>query len=165
MKKEKYIVTGMTCSACSSRVEKAVSKLEGIGKASVNLLTNSMQVEYDETKLNEEKIVQAVVDAGYGAERVATGRSGKTKNDSIVGAAAGKGDGTASNDNIVPGSGQAVDSSTKAKKPSYCGNASPAYVVAGIFNSGADSFHDAYVCKIFRLCGSGHFAEFFLRNQ
>ena len=59
----------MTCSACSSRVEKAVSKLEGIGKASVNLLTNSMQVEYDETKLNEEKIVQAVVDAGYGAEQ------------------------------------------------------------------------------------------------
>ena len=102
MKKEKYIVTGMTCSACSSRVEKAVSKLEGIGKASVNLLTNSMQVEYDETKLNEEKIVQAVVDAGYGAERVETGRSVKTKNDSIVGAAAGK----------------AVDtSSAKAKKP------------------------------------------------
>ena len=58
MKKEKYIVTGMTCSACSSRVEKAVSKLEGIGKASVNLLTNSMQVEYDETKLNEANIIQ-----------------------------------------------------------------------------------------------------------
>ena len=70
MKKEKYIVTGMTCSACSSRVEKAVSKLEGIGKASVNLLTNSMQVEYDETKLNEANIVQAVVDAGYGATAV-----------------------------------------------------------------------------------------------
>ena len=102
MKKEKYIVTGMTCSACSSRVEKAVSKLEGIGKASVNLLTNSMQVEYDETKLNEANIVQAVVDAGYGAERVETGHSSKTKNDSIVGAAAGK----------------AVDtSSAKAKKP------------------------------------------------
>ena len=117
MKKEKFIVTGMTCSACSSRVEKAVSKLEGIGKASVNLLTNSMQVEYDETKLNEEKIVQAVVDAGYGAERVETGRSVKTKNDSIVGAAAGRGDGTASNGIIAPGSGQAVDSSAKAKKP------------------------------------------------
>ena len=118
MKKEKYIVTGMTCSACSSRVEKAVRKLEGIGKASVNLLTNSMQVEYDETKLNEEKIVQAVVDAGYGAERVETGRSGKTKNDSIVGAAAGRGDGTASNGNFASGSGKAVDSSVaKAKKP------------------------------------------------
>ncbi|MBQ8920246.1 MAG: heavy metal translocating P-type ATPase [Acidaminococcaceae bacterium] len=71
MRKEKFVVTGMTCSACSSRVEKAVNKLEGIEKASVNLLTNSMQVEYDEAKLNEEAIVQAVVDAGYGAEPVA----------------------------------------------------------------------------------------------
>ena len=161
MKKEKYIVTGMTCSACSSRVEKAVSKLEGIEKASVNLLTNSMQVEYDETKLNEEKIVQAVVDAGYGAERVATGRSGKTKNDSIVGAAAGKGDGTASNDNIVPGSGQAVDSSTKAKKPEE----NPAVKAAREAIAEMHPFHDAYVCKIFRFCGSGYFAELFLRNR
>jgi len=43
--KQKYDITGMTCSACSSRVEKSVSKLEGIGTVSVNLLTNSMQVE------------------------------------------------------------------------------------------------------------------------
>ena len=71
MKKEKYVVTGMTCSACSSRVEKAVNKLVGIEKASVNLLTNSMQVEYDEGKLNEEAIIKAVVDAGYGAELMA----------------------------------------------------------------------------------------------
>ena len=60
----------MTCSACVSHVEKAVNKLDGIDKVSVNLLTNSMQVEYDETILNEEKIVQAVTDAGYGAEPV-----------------------------------------------------------------------------------------------
>ena len=60
----------MTCSACVSHVEKAVKKLDGADKVSVNLLTNSMQVEYDETILNEEKIVQAVVDAGYGAEAV-----------------------------------------------------------------------------------------------
>ncbi|MBQ9572970.1 MAG: heavy metal translocating P-type ATPase [Acidaminococcaceae bacterium] len=70
MKKEKYVVTGMTCSACVSHVEKAVKKLDGTDKVSVNLLTNSMQVEYDETILNEEKIVQAVADAGYGAEAV-----------------------------------------------------------------------------------------------
>ena len=44
--KEKFDVTGMTCSACSSRVEKCVSKLEGVKEVSVNLLTNSMQVEY-----------------------------------------------------------------------------------------------------------------------
>ena len=46
---EKFDVTGMSCSACSSHVEKSVSKLEGIKTVSVNLLTNSMQVEYDET--------------------------------------------------------------------------------------------------------------------
>ena len=68
MKKEKYVVTGMTCSACSSHVDKAVNKLDGIETVSVNLLTNSMQVVYDEAKLDPEKIVQAVVDAGYGAE-------------------------------------------------------------------------------------------------
>ena len=45
--KEKFDVTGMTCSACSSRVEKCVRKLEGVKEVSVNLLTNSMQVEYD----------------------------------------------------------------------------------------------------------------------
>lgn len=65
--KEKFDVTGMTCSACSSRVEKCVSKLEGIQNVSVNLLTNSMQVEYDESVLREGQIIDAVVKAGYGA--------------------------------------------------------------------------------------------------
>ena len=57
----------MSCSACSSRVEKAVNKLDGIDKASVNLLTNSMQASYDENVVSEQDIIQAVVDAGYGA--------------------------------------------------------------------------------------------------
>ena len=48
MKHEKFTITGMSCSACSARVEKAVNKLDGIDKASVNLLTNSMQASYDE---------------------------------------------------------------------------------------------------------------------
>ena len=65
--KEKFDVAGMTCSACSSRVEKCVSKLEGIENVSVNLLTNSMQVEYDEGVLKENQIIDAVVKAGYGA--------------------------------------------------------------------------------------------------
>jgi Cu+-exporting ATPase len=69
MKKEKYIVTGMTCSACSSRVEKTVAKLAGVEEASVNLLTNSMQVRYDENKLTPEGIIEAVVAAGYGASQ------------------------------------------------------------------------------------------------
>lgn len=67
MKHEKYAITGMSCSACSSRVEKAVSKLDGMKKASVNLLTNSMQVDYDEGILSSQDIIQAVIDAGYGA--------------------------------------------------------------------------------------------------
>lgn len=75
MKHETYQVTGMSCSACSSRVEKAVSKLEGIEKASVNLLTNSMQVDYDETILTGQAIIDAVVKAGYGAS-LAGGQAG-----------------------------------------------------------------------------------------
>lgn len=81
--KEKFDVTGMTCSACSSRVEKCVSKLEGIENVSVNLLTNSMQVEYNDTVLSESQIIDAVVKAGYGAspkqEHVQTVAAGKAK--------------------------------------------------------------------------------------
>lgn len=65
--KQKFDVTGMTCSACSSRVEKCVRGLEGVLEVSVNLLTNSMQVEFEEEKLSTEQIVQAVEKAGYGA--------------------------------------------------------------------------------------------------
>ncbi|MBQ1914812.1 MAG: heavy metal translocating P-type ATPase [Selenomonadaceae bacterium] len=67
MKKERFDVTGMTCSACSARVEKAVAGLEGIGEVSVNLLTNSMQLSYDEAKLEAKDIIRAVEEAGYGA--------------------------------------------------------------------------------------------------
>ena len=65
--KEKFDVTGMTCSACSSRVEKCVSKLEGVKEVSVNLLTNSMQVEFNDAVIQEQGIIDAVVHAGYGA--------------------------------------------------------------------------------------------------
>lgn len=65
--KERFDVTGMTCSACSSHVEKSVGKLAGVENVSVNLLTNSMQVEYDDGQLDAAGIVKAVEDAGYGA--------------------------------------------------------------------------------------------------
>lgn len=71
--KQKFNVTGMTCSACSSRVEKCVRHLDGIQDVSVNLLTNSMQAEYDDSKLSEEMIIDAVTKAGYGAS-VKTGQ-------------------------------------------------------------------------------------------
>lgn len=65
--KQKFDVTGMTCSACSAHVEKAVGKLEGIRTVNVNLLQNSMIVEYDETALHTEDIIKAVESGGYGA--------------------------------------------------------------------------------------------------
>ena len=82
MKKEKYSVTGMTCSACSSHVEKSVSKVPGMKEVSVNLLTNSMQVAYDETLCDEQLIVEAVEKAGYGASLATAGERG---NDSSSG--------------------------------------------------------------------------------
>lgn len=65
--KEKFQVTGMSCSACQATVEKAVSKVNGINSVAVNLLTNSMQVEYDEKLANSENIEEAVKKAGYQA--------------------------------------------------------------------------------------------------
>ena len=67
MTKENFDVTGMSCSACSARVEKAVGKIVGAENVSVNLLTNSMQVRFDEDKISVAQIVEAVVKAGYGA--------------------------------------------------------------------------------------------------
>lgn len=64
---KKFNVTGMTCSACSASVEKAVKKLEGINSVSVNLLTNSMVVHYNEEVIDENNIIEAVTSAGYGA--------------------------------------------------------------------------------------------------
>jgi len=65
--KKIFNVTGMSCSACSARVEKSVAKIVGADNVSVNLLTNSMQVTYDEKIFTEKNIIDAVVNAGYGA--------------------------------------------------------------------------------------------------
>ena len=67
---EQYIVTGMSCAACSTRVEKAVSKVPGVTSCSVSLLTNSMGVEGTAT---EQEIIKAVKDAGYGASKKGEG--------------------------------------------------------------------------------------------
>lgn len=61
---KRYTVTGMSCAACSARVEKAVSKVDGVTSCSVSLLTNSMGVEGSAT---DAQIVEAVEQAGYGA--------------------------------------------------------------------------------------------------
>lgn len=72
---EQYTVTGMSCAACSARVEKAVSKVPGVTSCSVSLLTNSMGVE---GTANAETIIKAVQDAGYGAAEKNAASSART---------------------------------------------------------------------------------------
>ena len=67
MQKETFNVTGMTCSACSARVERAVKKMEGTAEVSVNLLTNTMTLAYDTAVTSPAAIIAVVEDAGYGA--------------------------------------------------------------------------------------------------
>ncbi|HIT88012.1 MAG TPA: heavy metal translocating P-type ATPase [Candidatus Coprocola pullicola] len=66
--KQKFDVTGMTCSACSAHVERSVGKLQGVCSVNVNLLQNSMTVEYEDTKLTDDEIIKAVEQGGYGAK-------------------------------------------------------------------------------------------------
>ncbi len=81
--KERFNIGGMTCSACSSHVEKAVNKLDGVKTANVNLLQNSMMVDYDKNILNENDIIKAVTDSGYTAiasdAEKTTGKTGQTR--------------------------------------------------------------------------------------
>lgn len=58
---EKFNVTGMTCSACSAHVEKSVKKLNGVKSVNVNLLQNNMHVDFDETAVSVDDIINAVV--------------------------------------------------------------------------------------------------------
>lgn len=81
MKSQKFDIKGMTCSACSTAVDRNVKKLEGINEVNVNLLNNSMIVKYDENVLNNETIIKKVQDAGYEAFLVENGK--KTQKNSI----------------------------------------------------------------------------------
>lgn len=65
--KKKFIVTGMTCSACSASVEKTVKKLNGVNEVNVNLLANTMTVDYDDSILSHTEIISSVLNAGYNA--------------------------------------------------------------------------------------------------
>ncbi len=68
MKNSVFDITGMTCAACSARVEKVVSRLPGVTESSVNLANETMRVKYDESTLDETTIAQTVEKAGYGAK-------------------------------------------------------------------------------------------------
>jgi Cu+-exporting ATPase len=78
MKTQKFDVTGMTCSACSARIEKNIKKTDGVIETNVNLLTNSMTVKYDESVLSDGNIIKVVEDTGYGAS-LAEKRKAETK--------------------------------------------------------------------------------------
>ncbi len=67
MVKEQYDIGGMTCSACSARIEKVVSKLEGVQSVSVNLLKNSMSVSYDKSAVSDAQIIKRISDIGFSA--------------------------------------------------------------------------------------------------
>ncbi|AVM69332.1 copper-translocating P-type ATPase [Lachnospiraceae bacterium oral taxon 500] len=71
MKKEKFDIMGMSCSACSAAVERTIRKMEGVAAVEVNLLANNMQVEYDEAKVSAQQMVAAIEKIGYGACPVA----------------------------------------------------------------------------------------------
>lgn len=83
--KQTFDITGMSCSACSANVEKAVNRLNGIKSASVNLLANKLSAEYDAAAINEDAIIAAVTAAGYGAsvhgEKTATPQQGDSQNE------------------------------------------------------------------------------------
>ena len=85
--KQKFDVMGMTCAACSARVEKSVSVLNGVKSVTVNLLKNSMSVEYDEKTVSSDEIIGAVEKGGYGAS--VSGGNNSVKNKSSGGEDAG----------------------------------------------------------------------------
>ncbi|MEA4923034.1 MAG: heavy metal translocating P-type ATPase [Eubacteriaceae bacterium] len=85
MKKDKFAIKGMSCAACQANITKEVEKLPGVSDVNVNLLTNSMSVEYDEADVGPKEIVHAVADIGYGARQEGGisrgGAGGENRND------------------------------------------------------------------------------------
>jgi copper ion binding protein len=70
--KQQFNITGMGCAACVNRIETEVGKLSGVGDVNVNLLKNSMEVEFNENTLTLGNIIETVEAAGYGATPVIT---------------------------------------------------------------------------------------------
>ena len=69
MREEKYSVSGMSCAACSSAVERVTRKLDGVERADVNLTTGKLVVRYDESKVTPEMIIEKVTKCGFGIEK------------------------------------------------------------------------------------------------
>ncbi len=84
MTKQNFSITGMTCTACSAHVERAVRKLPGVKAADVSLMTNSMVAQFDENALSSEDIIRAVKEAGYGASLPGKAGTGETRQGETV---------------------------------------------------------------------------------
>ena len=157
--KERYHVTGMSCSACSSHVEKAVNKLENVENASVNLLTETMDVTYDETKITSAEIIDAVVKAGYGASVMTEGSVAGAGGQSTSGNAGSTGKSTADGKQELQ---QKLDADARAMKWRLgisIGFLIPLMVYAPyaermVRNSGSGIYrkHDARQCQCHEFC-------------
>lgn len=77
---KKYSVTGMTCSACSSGIERAMGRLDGVSSCEVSLMAKSMKVDFDESVVSEEKIFSVVKELGYGIYNEGEQPEGKAQN-------------------------------------------------------------------------------------
>ena len=97
MKKQLFNVTGMSCAACVSHVEKAVQKTAGVKSVNVNLLMKNMTVEYDETVCSPEDIENSVDKAGYSASLSGGEKTNKTDGGSASSSAGGSTGGNLSN--------------------------------------------------------------------
>lgn len=81
--KQKYDIIGMSCSACSAHIDKAVRKVDGVHDVQVNLLSNNMTVDYDEEKINDALIMRTVEDAGYQALLEKTNPESQVKTEAV----------------------------------------------------------------------------------
>ncbi len=77
MEKVRFDVSGMTCAACEAAVSRSVNKVDGVSSATVNLLAGTMDVAYDDAKVNNDRIIRAVADAGYEAKTRTEEKKGK----------------------------------------------------------------------------------------
>ena len=82
--KEKFLIEGMTCAACQSHVQNAVNKTNGVINVNVNLLSNSMEVEWDENVCSVELITESVKKAGYKAYLYKKSSSNKKKDKKLL---------------------------------------------------------------------------------
>ncbi len=80
---QKYTISGMTCAACSSAVERVTRKIEGVTESNVNLTTGIMTITYDETKVSPELIAKKIDRAGFGAEQYEEERKDESKTDEV----------------------------------------------------------------------------------